>query len=41
MAEDAARTEHRPRLGRGLAALLGAVNEEHAEFARPRWRASP
>ena len=34
MAEDAARTEHQPRLGRGLAALLGAVNEEHAEFAR-------
>ena len=36
MAEDAAGTEHRPRLGRGLAALLGAVNavnEEHAEFA--------
>ena len=31
MAEDAA--QHRPRLGRGLAALLGAVNEEHAEFA--------
>ena len=34
MAEDLARTEHRPRLGRGLAALLGAANEEHAEFAR-------
>ena len=28
MAEDAARTEHRPRLGRGLAALLGAASEE-------------
>jgi ParB family chromosome partitioning protein len=34
LAEDLARTEHRPRLGRGLAALLGAANEEHAEFAR-------
>ena len=42
MAEDAAGTEHRPRLGRGLAALLGdvnAVNEEHAEFARGGRRA--
>src|SRR5271167_465848 len=28
MAEDAARSEHRPRLGRGLAALLGAAAEE-------------
>src|SRR5271166_3679246 len=27
MTEDAAPTEHPPRLGRGLAALLGAVNE--------------
>jgi ParB family transcriptional regulator, chromosome partitioning protein len=34
MAEDAARIEHRPRLGRGLAALLGPVNEEPAEVAR-------
>jgi ParB family transcriptional regulator, chromosome partitioning protein len=34
MAEDAIRTEHRPRLGRGLAALLGAANEQHAEFGR-------
>src|SRR5271166_7160466 len=39
MAEDLARTEHRPRLGRGLAALLGAANEEHAEFARGARRA--
>ena len=39
MVEDAAPTEHRPRLGRGLAALLGAVNEEHAEFARGGRRA--
>jgi ParB family chromosome partitioning protein len=28
MAEDTARTEHRPRLGRGLAALLGAASDE-------------
>jgi ParB family transcriptional regulator, chromosome partitioning protein len=28
MVEDAARSEHRPRLGRGLAALLGSVPEE-------------
>jgi ParB family transcriptional regulator, chromosome partitioning protein len=33
MAEDMSRTELRPRLGRGLAALLGAANEEAAEFA--------
>ena len=33
MAEDMSRTEPRPRLGRGLAALLGAANEEAAEFA--------
>ena len=39
MTEDAAPTEHPPRLGRGLAALLGAVNEEHAEFARGGRRA--
>ena len=39
MAEDAARTEHRPRLGRGLAALLG----RRAGGARRgrRWRAAP
>src|SRR5271169_1390827 len=34
MAEDAARTEHRPRLGRGLAALLGAAPEEPEALAR-------
>jgi ParB family chromosome partitioning protein len=34
MAEDAARTESRPRLGRGLAALLGGANVQHAEAAR-------
>jgi len=33
MAEDMSRTEQRPRLGRGLAALLGAANEEATEFA--------
>ncbi|HLW90693.1 MAG TPA: ParB/RepB/Spo0J family partition protein [Roseiarcus sp.] len=51
MAEEAARTtEHRPRLGRGLAALLGAANEDPApepsrlrrkiaiEFIRPNPR---
>jgi ParB family chromosome partitioning protein len=31
MAEDAVRIDHPPRLGRGLAALLGAVNDERAE----------
>ena len=30
MAEDLARSEHRPRLGRGLAALLGTTEEEAA-----------
>ncbi len=35
MAEDLGRTEHRPRLGRGLAALLGA-SQEDAEGATPR-----
>jgi ParB family chromosome partitioning protein len=39
MAEDLARTELRPRLGRGLAALLGAGNGESAEFARGAHRA--
>jgi ParB family transcriptional regulator, chromosome partitioning protein len=34
MVEDATRTEQRPRLGRGLAALLGAATEEPAEFSR-------
>ena len=34
MAEDAARIENRPRLGRGLAALLGTPNEAHAESSR-------
>ena len=35
MAEDAARTEHRPRLGRGLAALLGRRERRaRREFAR-------
>src|SRR6202161_4462163 len=32
MAEDMSRTEQRPRLGRGLAALLGTANEEAVEF---------
>jgi ParB family chromosome partitioning protein len=36
MAEDAARTEHRPRLGRGLAALLGPAPEEPEAAAVPR-----
>ena len=36
MAEDAARTEHRPRLGRGLAALLGAASEEPEAVALAR-----
>jgi ParB family chromosome partitioning protein len=36
MAEDAARTEHRPRLGRGLAALLGAASEEPEAVATAR-----
>jgi ParB family transcriptional regulator, chromosome partitioning protein len=34
MAEDAARIENRPRLGRGLAALLGGANAQHAELTR-------
>ena len=34
MAEDAARIENRPRLGRGLAALLGGANPQHSETAR-------
>ena len=35
MAEDVSRTvENRPRLGRGLAALLGGANLQHAELAR-------
>jgi ParB family chromosome partitioning protein len=34
MAEDAARIENRPRLGRGLAALLGGPNPERAEASR-------
>jgi len=33
MAEELSRAEPRPRLGRGLAALLGTANEEAAEFA--------
>jgi ParB family chromosome partitioning protein len=32
MAEDMSRTEQRPRLGRGLAALLGTANEEAVAF---------
>ncbi len=36
MAEDAARTEHRPRLGRGLATLLGAASEEPEAVALAR-----
>lgn len=35
MAEDLARSDHRPRLGRGLAALLGA-NQDEAEQASQR-----
>ena len=34
MAEDAARIENRPRLGRGLAALLGGANAPHVEVSR-------
>ena len=35
MAEDVSRTiENRPRLGRGLAALLGGANLQHGELAR-------
>ncbi len=35
MAEDGSRViENRPRLGRGLAALLGGANSQHAETAR-------
>ncbi len=34
MADEAARTDHRPRLGRGLAALLGAAGEEPTAFAQ-------
>ena len=34
MAEDAARIENRPRLGRGLAALLGGATPQHAEVSR-------
>ena len=36
MAEDTARPEHRPRLGRGLAALLGDPGEEAAAVDRSR-----
>ena len=36
MADEAARSEHRPRLGRGLAALLGAAGEEPTAFAQSR-----
>jgi ParB family transcriptional regulator, chromosome partitioning protein len=36
MVEEAARSEHRPRLGRGLAALLGPLNEEPAGPAPAR-----
>jgi ParB family transcriptional regulator, chromosome partitioning protein len=34
MAEEATRTENRPRLGRGLAALLGGPSPERAEASR-------
>ena len=35
MAEDVSRAiENRPRLGRGLAALLGGTNGQHTEIAR-------
>ena len=36
MTEDAGRLEHRPRLGRGLAALLGATQEEPENVVRGR-----
>ena len=36
MTEDAGRSEHRPRLGRGLAALLGATQEEPENIASGR-----
>lgn len=36
MADEAPRTEHRPRLGRGLAALLATPGEEPTAFARSR-----
>ncbi len=36
MADEASRTEQRPRLGRGLAALLGAPGEEPSAFAQSR-----
>jgi ParB family chromosome partitioning protein len=36
MAEEATRTEHRPRLGRGLAALLGAAGGEPAALSQSR-----
>lgn len=36
MIEDAGRSEHRPRLGRGLAALLGSAQEELEHAARAR-----
>jgi ParB family chromosome partitioning protein len=36
MVEDAARTENRPRLGRGLAALLGTASEEPEAVALAR-----
>jgi ParB family chromosome partitioning protein len=36
MAEEAARSDHRPRLGRGLAALLGDANDEASASLRPR-----
>ena len=36
MVDDAARSEHRPRLGRGLAALLGTANEEPVGIAQVR-----
>jgi ParB family transcriptional regulator, chromosome partitioning protein len=36
MVEDAARSEARPRLGRGLAALLGAANDEPSGLVQAR-----
>ena len=39
MAEDIGRSEHKPRLGRGLAALLGAPLEDEAQVARGPRRA--
>ena len=41
MAEDLARSEHRPRLGRGLAALLGAAQDDGETIAPRGARKTP